>query len=539
MTIDIENMTAESILADSTFTELLNIKDEVVKTKTQMNLEEKADSLKVKDKFTKLLSAHKANQKKLSRSKARIGRSDKPEELDETPEGLPNLGKWHSYSDGEPTGVIDAILVDYIIRKYHMFVIAKMPYIYEDGVYRLDDNETRLKEIIQGLIFERLVTINVLNRVYQLIIATHSLQRSYEDLNNYHKHWINFKNGFFDPIKWVMIPHDPKYLSINQIPHIFKLEANPVGAATKSFIEFAIPDESDRQMLWEYYGYCMTTDSSLQKFLIFKGQGGTGKSRLIDIINTMIGYENSSSISLQQLNERFFPYMLLGKLLNSCADIPSKAMDAVDGIKKATGEDKIIAERKTKDAFPFNSYAKLVFSANEIPINIEEKSEALYRRMMIIKVDRKPETKNRNLKDQLIEEIDYSIMQSCKALHVMYERGGFSESSNSKNSVEELYMEADSVTAFLVERTQKADGKLVKSSELYEEYTKYCESLGRTKISVHSFHKNMKNKGYEKKRLSDGEKYAGIVILDENALEADENGFVKVDSSDDNPWKVQ
>jgi hypothetical protein len=51
----------------------------------------------------------------------------------------------------------------------------------------------------------------------------------------------------------------------------------------------------------------------------------------------------------------------------------------------------------------------------------------------------------------------------------------------------------------------------------------------------------MKNKGYEKKRFSDGEKYSGIVILDEAALPTDGNGFVQVDSSNetDVPWEVK
>lgn len=426
--------------------------------------------------------------------------------------------RWHEFAkDGKtPTGVIDVKLVRHILKTYHIFVIGRMPYIYEDGVYRIDESETKLKEIIQDLIYDKFVTINTVNRVYNLLISTYRIQKRIEDINSYPRQWINFKNCMFDPIEWRMLAHDPKYLAINQIPHEFHIENQPRGDITKEFIDFAIPDEADREMLWQYFGYCMTVDSSLQKFLIFKGQGGTGKSQLIHIIEAIIGHENISNISLQQLNERFYPSMLLGKLVNSCADIPSRAMEAVDGIKKATGEDNLFAEKKGKDGFSFKSYAKLIFSANEIPINIEEKSEALYRRMLIIKVERKPEKKNRSLWKQLEDEIDYSIMEATKALHRMYQNGSIIESSNNRSNVEEVYMEADTVTAFLVERTTTIEGKGIKSSELYEEYKKYCEDLGRKVLSAHGFHKTLKNKGYEKKRTSGCERYEGLVILDES-----------------------
>lgn len=435
---------------------------------------------------------------------------------------------WHTYAkDNTPIGIIDIKLVRWILRNYVIIVIGKMPYIYENGYYRLDENETRLKDIIQLQLLDEVITINNVNRIYNLILASDSLQKEFSDMNIYPKNWINFRNGMFDPIKWEMHEHNEKYLATNQVPHAFIPNAPLTGSTTKEFIEFSIPNEQDREMLWQYYGYCMTIDSSLQKFLTLKGQGGTGKSQLIHIADVMVGRENLSNISLQQLNERFYPSMLLGKLLNTCADIPSKAMEAVDGIKKATGEDYLFAERKGKDGFSFRSYAKLLFSANEIPLNIEEKSEALYRRMMIIKVERKPAKKDPKLQEKLDSEINYSIMQAMEALHRMYINGGIIESQNSKDNVQELYMEADSVTAFLYEHSKVVEGKSVKSAELYEQYDKYCQEGDRRAVGRTSFHKTMKNKGFIKKRKDGAERYFDLVLTDSNI---DEDGFVTVDT---------
>ena len=528
LNIKIEELTAESVLDEGIFKALYDIKDEFDRQQSRNKLEEKAKSLggkELRDKFNKLCKAYEARFQKPKSE----GQKEKPSLINAN--GI-NISRWHETDkDGKPIAIIDDYLVEYILSTYHLFVIAKVPYIYNGGVYEMDESETKLKAIIRSLIYRKLIKVDLVERIYRLIISTNSLQRSYEDLNNFPRQWINFRNGFFDPIKWKYESHDPKWLSINQIPHEFDKDSEPEGKVTQNFLNFALPDETDQEMLWQYYGYCLTTDSRLQKFLIFKGQGGTGKSQMIKIVEKMVGYDNTSSVSLEQLTENFYPAILLGKLLNSCADIPSKALETVAAIKKITGEDLIIANKKFGSMISFHSYAKLVFSANEIPLNIDEKSEALYRRMLIVKVDRKPDKQNPRLWEQLESEIDYSIMLSCRALHRLYKQGKFTESENSKTAVNELYMEADNVLAFLFDKTKKIPGKFTKSSDLFKAYEDYCNEIGRKPLSNHGFHKNLGNKGYVKKRYSDGEKYADVILTD-NSLPEDENGFVSIKNID-------
>lgn len=263
-------------------------------------------------------------------------------------------------------------------------------------------------------------------------------------------------------------------------------------------------------MFFQYAGLCLTVDSSFQRFLVLTGAAGTGKSILIRIVESIVGPENASHISLQQLNERFFPASLLGKTLNSCADIPSRAMEAVDGIKKATGEDQLYAEKKGKDGFSFNSYAKLLFSANEIPINIEEKSEAFYRRLMIIRVDRKPEKPDPELWRKIEPEMNWFLYQSLQALSRLYEHGSFSISQNSKESVLELHEMADNVLAFVNEKLEIDSSKRIKQSELYKSYLEFCNDTGRSPLSVFGFNKNLKGKGYQIVHVKGYPYYTGI-----------------------------
>ena len=90
------------------------------------------------------------------------------------------------------------------------------------------------------------------------------------------------------------------------------------GEVIRSYLATSLPDPQEQQMFWEYAGYCMTTDTQMQKFLMLTGNGGTGKTILIDLVQKLVGIENCSNIPIQDLNQRFYATGMFGKLLNAC-----------------------------------------------------------------------------------------------------------------------------------------------------------------------------------------------------------------------------
>lgn len=398
--------------------------------------------------------------------------------------------------NGNPYDILDDKIANYIVENESIIIIAGKPYIYKNGVYKKDEDGNILRYLIKSMILEELITINKINRVYQLIITNHKLKVDIDNVNKHPSEWINFKNGFFDVRSMKMIEHSPKYLSINQIPHEFQVDRQVSDdSVVKEFLSGIIKDVDDLEMLLQYIGYCMTVDTRLQKFLVITGLGGTGKSTVVRLVNNAIGKENISSLSLQDLNERFNATNLFGKILNSCADIPSKAMEQVDIIKKITGEDMIKGEYKGGAVFFFNSYAKLMFSANEIPISLDDKTNAYYRRFLILRIDKRCHTIP-NLEKRLTESVDDFIFLAVQALHRMYMNGSLQESKNSIDSVMELYMASDTVTAFITDEMIPAADSKIEKGRFYESYGRYCEENERQALTKNSFYKNMRNKGY-------------------------------------------
>jgi len=375
-----------------------------------------------------------------------------------------------------------------------MFVLNGIPYLYKRGYYIRDEDGKILKAHIKALIWPELVTIGRINRVYNLILADYRLTKKNEEVNQYPAHWINFKNGMYNPLSEIMKPHDPEYFSINQIPHEFDYNAQYRGTVVEKFLKGIFPDSQDREMFLAFCGYCMTADTSLQKFMIIIGVPGSGKSTAINLLIDAVGSENVSCITLQDLNERFTPTELLGKLVNACADLPKRALEQVDAIKRITGEDLVKGEYKGGKVFSFRSYAKLIFSANEMPINLDEKSDAFYRRILTIEVTQKGEEIS-NLKNELSKGMPGFIRECVAALTRMYTTGSKIDSPNSKRLVREYHRESDNVQAFLDDQIERKQGEKIERGELYRMYERYCFLNNWTALGNRSFYKNLRGKG--------------------------------------------
>lgn len=447
----------------------------------------------------------------LFRNKEYLGNYDRQEELDQTLKQFINrfegqdtcmdLQQFHNYDEnGKCTSVCDVAIVEYLMDTEDMFVIDGIAFVYENGVFKEDANGIVLMNKIQACLYRNEIKAATIKRVYDLLIRQKALQSSFETVNNYPKWWINFKNGMLDVQEMKMHPHNPEYRSMNQIPHEFSFQ--PVkGENTLKFLKEAVPDSGDRQMFYTYLGYCMTCDTSMQKFMMIKGEGGTGKSRLIALAEYIVGKPNYVNVSLADLNERFYPSNLFGKLMNSCADISTAPLNAVDVLKKCTGDDEIIFERKGMDANrSFRSYAKLLFSANKIPLNLDEKSNAFYRRLLILEMNVKPAKIDLRLDEKLQSEVQFSIFMAVRWLHEMYEKGRIPESENSKRLVNELYKDADSVKAWLEDCMKPAAGARCSRAAIYDLYDKYCEENDRQAIGRAKFYKNLVDKGYKEGR---------------------------------------
>lgn len=439
----------------------------------------------------------------------------------------PELVQFHIMdNNGRIIGVFDDAILEYIKQNFKLFVMAGTPYMYENGLFKADFSGAKLKTMIKNLILPKFRKSTTITRIYQLFLMDYELQKSYEELNQYPEHWIPFKDCMVDGKTGEMHGHNPEYYCINQIPWDFP--ANPCpGEVAESFFRSAMSEE-DRRTVLQYLGLCMTR-CNFQKFVILKGSRGTGKSVIIKLYENVIGAGNYSNVPLQKLEEKFYSIQLLGKLVNMCADLNGNPLKTVNTIKLITGGDSLSDSFKGHDVITFVPYSRLLFSCNTVPISLDEKSNALFERIILIEMDNRPETPDRQLEEKLKAEIPYIISQSLKELRTLFNENSLFESRRSRELVQELYADSDSVQGFIQDCMERDLDGSVKTTELMGMYKEYCQNAEREALSRTNFYRNLKSKGYGKKIVNGTEYFCGLKPKD--------GGFVKLDDSEELPFK--
>ena len=186
---------------------------------------------------------------------------------------------------------------------------------------------------------------------------------------------------------------------------------------------------------------------------------------------------------------------------------------------------------KGRDVVTFEPYSRLFFSCNAVPLSLDEKSNALFERIILIEMDNRPEKPDRQLISKIQNEIPYIIQQGLKGLHELLENNELYESPRSRELVEELYSDCDSVQAFIRECLQRDIKAQIRTKELSDSYKKYCQDSEREPLSRNNFYRNLKDKGYGKKTIHGNEYIVGLKFKEK------EEEFIKVDQREKLPFE--
>lgn len=408
---------------------------------------------------------------------------------------------------GVPTNINHRAICDYFVNKGDIFVLGGECYQYRDGVYVEASSHVR-NTIKDMIVVDTLITQNRIMECFRLICDDVRLQRTTAELNH-DKNLINFQNGVWDIERGELLPHDSKYLQTLQIPH-------PVGEY-KPFTETRLYDffkktnlpKEDIKMLLKYMAYCLTLDYGLKTFMILCGQSNTGKSVLIRFFENLVGRQNVSSLSMHELNMRFYPSQLYNRLLNSCADNSSLPLSSIENLKKITGGDQIMHEKKGKEPFFFVPFCKLIFSFNQLPLQLEEKSNAFYKRMRILFMNTELFLNNDYVNDLCSEEGVSEIIPYL--LHLLPVKD-IPRTSTSDKYVEALRQDSDSIHAFIAKQCELGSGLSVEKNALYEAYCRFCVDTGRENSKKHSFMRNIRSQGFKESRDGKSREYLWLGI---------------------------
>ena len=394
---------------------------------------------------------------------------------------------------GRPASINARAVCDYFVSSGEIFVVGEECYQYKDGIYREAGSYVRslIKEMV-GV--DNLITQSKIMEVYRLIVDDVRLHKNVSDLN-YNKNLICFKNGVYDISTHKLLPHDSKYLQTIQIPHnVGEYIPFKETKLYDFFRKTRLPKE-DVNMIIKYMAYCLTLSFNLKTFMVLNGQSNTGKTVLLRFIENLVGKQNTSALSMHELSMRFYPAQLYDKLLNACGDNNSLPLSSIDNLKKITGGDEIMHEKKGKEPFFFVPFCKLIFSFNQLPLQLEEKSNAFYKRMRILYMNRELDLNNEYV-ESLVDSVEEVIPFLLKQLPV----DAIPRTDKSNTMVETLRQDSDSIHAFIEKRCDLGEDCQVNKASLYNEYVQFCIDNGRESHKKHSFMRAMRSQGFQEDR---------------------------------------
>jgi putative DNA primase/helicase len=244
-----------------------------------------------------------------------------------------------------------------------------------------------------------------------------------------------------------------------------------------------IVEKKDISLIYEIIAWCLDVQAKLERFVVFAGESQSGKSTLLSLIERFIGKENCSHVSLHALNrDKFAVADFQGKMVNIDEELASSGVSDLNRLKALTSyKTQIRVERKFKEAFDIDSYAKIIFAVNQPPM-LWEASKAIWKRLIKVNF---PREFDKNTRDPKIEEKLFSPGELSGLLNLaivflkrLRENGDFSYTSDTDEVQMSYLRQSNPIPYFFDEcmetvSAQYPDERPLKA-ELFRRFKEWC-----------------------------------------------------------------
>ena len=406
----------------------------------------------------------------------------------------------------DPTEICKSLLQQERIDGRHWkYVIDQgLWYLYDSGYWRQRDEGYVIKKVRETLRnknpkWNRLSKVREVLEELKFHIANPADKNIFTRPDPRYNHLINTRDGMLDWKDMTLIEHSPRYFSMFQIPIHYDPEAEcPMWR--KAMKDWLVDDDDLIMFLQEFIGYCLIPDASMDTSVILLGEGKNGKSTFIDVVNSLVGHENTTAIPLDRLSNRFEIRYLQGALANFCPDIDPNYINNSGQIKSAISGEQVRAEVKHGESYDLYPVARFLFSANELPKSAD-KTYGWYRRINIVRFPQSFEGEKEipNFEEKLKQELPGIFNWAVEGLRRLMRRGKFDKPQAVTDELDDYIESNDTVVAFIQERinTNMANAALP-TKYLYRMYREYCADVGAKPVRHRRFSRRLNKEGLEK-----------------------------------------
>lgn len=411
--------------------------------------------------------------------------------------------------------IVPAKLARYIITQIPMFYDGATLYAYHNGVYRTNGFRVA-SQYIQHLLGDRHRRHVASETIEYIETATWVDTRHINPDDGL----INVKNGLLDWKTDELLSHNPKRLSTIQLP--VEYDSTATCPEISKYMNSVLPADT-LPVVTEMFGYSMIPSTKFEKAFMLTANGGNGKSVFIKLLTAFIGKENTSNVPLQDLEgNRFKLAQLYGKMLNVFADLPHKALETTSIFKSIVSGDRMSAEFKGRDSFDFEPFARLVFSANEIP-HSPDLTKGFFRRWIIIPFIGEFEhgvNADENIAERMITPSELSgllnvALDGLRRLHLQRQ---FTVNESTTRALEDYRRNTDNLSVFLDEMCIIDPPQHISKGVLFDTYKRWCMDSNLRPLGKIKFNDRLQQqiKGLREERPSKVQpwEWVGVGLLD-------------------------
>ena len=304
-----------------------------------------------------------------------------------------------------------------------------------------------------------------------------------EALNNHKAGVFAVRNGLYDIKTGILLPHRAGHLTTVQTPHRF--EPGAECPEWEAWLAERQEDQETRDQIQEMFGYCLAPWLSYHQFFFLYGEGGTGKSTTVDVLEWLVGDENKVAVELTELDNAFMRSQLVGKSLALCKELTRHSLKHIGLIKAIVSGDPISVDVKYGTGFDFRPKCRVVMESNVLPMSADS-SDGFERRFIQVNFDKQIERSNMqyNFQEKFKSEMSGILNWALVGYRRVKERGRFIHTKKSQQATDDFKKHRAQVETFLKsgilkEFPHKEDnGEITRlcvwMEEIYESYLEWC-----------------------------------------------------------------
>jgi P4 family phage/plasmid primase-like protien len=294
-----------------------------------------------------------------------------------------------------------------------------------------------------------------------------------------------------DAIEHAFGPHTARWFTASALPFDFPAaESQAECPRWCLFLDEIFEGDAERRaLLQEAFGYCFYPGTNYEAFFVLHGTGRNGKSVCLAVLRSLLGEDNVSSLSPEQLVSQWGLYQIYGKLANICADMNETDRVAEGIIKAVVSGDLVTADRKYLNPIQFRPTCKLWFATNILP-RFTDTTLGIWRRMILLPFNYTvpPEKIDPDLFATLREELPGIFLWTIRGLVRLCNNRRFSEATSCAEAVTAYRRNCFPILTFLEECTDRGPDLYVQAGDLWTAYKRWGEAVGLSHLKrLHEF----------------------------------------------------